>query len=204
VSSRSVAELTAGGAGIVAALPNVLTLVRIGLVPVLVTLLMWPDPISRGIAGLLFLVACATDFFDGWLARRHGITTALGQILDPLADKMIVAACLITLAAVPPEPRVPVWMVTVIVVRELAVTGLRGIAWRGGLVVPALELGKYKMIFQMFALEALLLHFTYPIPGTSLRVDFHAGGMLFLWVALGLAVWSAVDYYVRIIRRGVL
>ena len=200
MSSRSVAEVTGAGAR-VAALPNVLSLVRIGLVPVLVVTLLWSGPGARALAALLFLVACVTDFLDGWVARRHGNTTVLGQFLDPLADKLIVSAVLIMLAAVPPEPRVPAWMVVVIVVRELAVTGLRGIAVRSGVIVPAQELGKYKMIFQMFALEGLLLHYAYPIPGTGLRVDFHAGGMLFLWVALVLAVWSAVDYHVRILRQ---
>jgi len=92
-------------------------------------------------------------------------------------------------------------MVVVIVLRELAVTGLRGIASSGGVLVPAQELGKYKMIFQMFALQALLLHYEYPIPGTGLRIDFYAGGMRFLWVALALAVWSGVDYSVRVLRR---
>ncbi len=200
MSSRSVAELTGAGARI-AALPNVLSLVRIGLVPVLVVTLLWSGPAARALAALLFLIACVTDFLDGWVARRHGNTTVLGQFLDPLADKLIVSAVLIMLAAVPPEPRVPAWMVVVIVLRELAVTGLRGIAVRSGIVVPAQELGKYKMIFQMFALEGLILHYAYPIPGTGLHVDFHAAGMLFLWVALVLAVWSALDYHVRILRQ---
>ncbi|TMB21340.1 MAG: CDP-diacylglycerol--glycerol-3-phosphate 3-phosphatidyltransferase [Deltaproteobacteria bacterium] len=184
-----------------AALPNLLTLVRVGLVPVLVVALLWSTPAARALAALAFLVACITDFLDGWLARRHGMTTALGQLLDPLADKLIVAAALIMLAAVPPEPRVPAWMVVVIVLRELAVTGLRGIASSGGVTLAAQELGKYKMILQVFALEALLLHYRYPIPGTGLEIDFHAGGMLFLWMALALAVWSGVDYYVRILRQ---
>ena len=92
-------------------------------------------------------------------------------------------------------------MVVTIVLRELAVTGLRGIASSGGVTFAAQELGKYKMILQMFALEALLLHYRYPIPGTGLEIDFHAGGMLFLWMALVLAVWSGVDYYVRILRQ---
>ena len=105
------------------------------------------------------------------------------------------------LAAVPPEPRVPAWMVVVIVLRELAVTGLRGIASSGGVTFAAQELGKYKTLLQMFALEALLLHYRYPIPGTGLEIDFHAGGMLFLWMALVLAVWSGIDYYVRILRQ---
>ena len=160
MSSRPVAE--AAGRGVrIAALPNLLTLFRVGLVPVLVVALMRPGVGPRALAAGAFLVACVTDFFDGWLARRRGITTALGQLLDPLADKLIVAAALIMLAAVPPDPRVPVWMAVVIVLREIAVTGLRGIASSEGVLLPAEELGKYKMIFQMFALEALLIH--YPV-----------------------------------------
>jgi CDP-diacylglycerol---glycerol-3-phosphate 3-phosphatidyltransferase len=200
VSSRPAAT-DAAGRGAVVALPNVLSLFRIGLVPVLVLALMRETQAARAFAGACFLVACITDFLDGWLARRHGITSALGELLDPLADKLIVAATLIMLAAMPPEPRVPAWMAVVIVLRELAVTGLRGIASSGGVLLPAQELGKYKMIFQMFAVEALLLHYAYPIPGTGLMIDFHAGGMVFLWVALVLAVWSGADYYVRILRQ---
>ena len=169
--------------------------------PVLVVTLTRSGPEARALAGLVFLVACVTDFLDGWLARRRASTTALGQFLDPLADKLVVAAVLIMLAAQSLEPRVPAWMVVLIVVRELAVTGLRGIASSGGVLVPAQELGKYKTIFQMFAIEALLLHYRYPIPGTQLAIDFHAAGMLFLWMALVLAVWSGVDYHVRILRH---
>ena len=182
------------------ALPNLLTLLRIALVPVVVVALFSPTRGARDVAAGAFLLACFTDFFDGWLARRRGIT-ALGQLLDPLADKLIVAAGLIMLAAVPPEPRVPAWMVVVIVLRELAVTGLRGIASSGGVLMPAQELGKYKMIFQMFAVFALLLHYPYEVPGTSLAFDFHAGGMVLLWTSLVLAVWSGIDYYVRILGQ---
>lgn len=204
MSSPSVAEAVgppASRRSRVTALPNLLTLLRIGLVPVLVLTLLVPTSAFRAAAGAFFLLACVTDFFDGWLARRHGLTTALGQLLDPLADKLLVAAALIMLAAVPPEPRVPAWMAVVIVLRELAVTGLRGIASTGGVLLPAQELGKYKMIVQMFALEALLVHYRYAIPRTGLEVDFHAAGMVFLWMALVLAVWSGVDYYVRILRQ---
>jgi CDP-diacylglycerol--glycerol-3-phosphate 3-phosphatidyltransferase len=196
VSSRSVAEPL----GSVGALPNLLTLFRVGLVPIVVLAMYWPTPGARVLAGGLFFVACVTDFLDGWLARRHGVT-ALGKLLDPLADKLLVAAVVIMLAAVPPEPRIPAWMAVAVVLREIAVTGLRGIASTGGVVMAAEQLGKYKMIFQMIALEALLLHYPWPIPGTGLVIDFHAGGMLFLWVALVLAIWSAVDYHVRLLRR---
>ena len=198
--SSPAAEVVGRGTN-VTALPNLLTLLRVALVPVMVLALMVPTPAGRGVAALAFLVACVTDFFDGWLARRHGMTTALGQLLDPLADKMIVAAALIMLAAVPPEPRIPVWMAVVIVLRELAVTGLRGIASTEGVTLPAEELGKYKMIFQMFALESLLIHYRYRIPGAPLEIDFHAAGMVFLWVAVVLAVWSGIDYHVRILRQ---
>jgi CDP-diacylglycerol--glycerol-3-phosphate 3-phosphatidyltransferase len=184
----------------VVSLPNLLSLFRIGLVPVLVVVLFWPGRGARALAGGLFLVACLTDYFDGWLARRSGVTT-LGQFLDPLADKLIVVAVLIMLAAMPPEPRVPAWMAVVIALRELAVTGLRGVAAQHGMVLAAEELGKYKMIFQMFALEALLIHYVWPIPGTGLSIDFHAGGMRFLWIAMALTVWSGVDYCVRVVRR---
>ena len=199
MSARPVAE-TAAGAGRAAALPNLLSMLRIGLVPVLVVVLFWPGPIARAVAGALFLVACVTDFLDGWLARRHGITT-LGQFLDPLADKLIVVASLIMLAGMPPEPRVPAWMAVAIALRELGVTGLRGVAAQKGIVLAAEELGKYKMIFQMFAVEALLIHYTWPVPATGLSIDFHAAGMRFLWVALVLTAWSGIDYCVRVVRR---
>ncbi len=188
-------------AGRVTALPNLLSLVRIGLVPLVVLALLRPDPTGRAIAAGLFLIACITDFFDGWIARRRGITTALGKFLDPLADKLIVVAVLIMLAGVPPEPRVPAWMVVVIALRELAVTGLRSLASTSGIVLAAEELGKYKMILQMFALEALLIHYQYPIPGTGLVIDFHVAGMRLLWIAMIFTVWSAIDYYVRVLRR---
>lgn len=199
MSGRPFADV-APRAGRAASLPNLLSLFRIGLVPVLVIVLFWPGRAARAAAGLLFVVACLTDFFDGWLARRSGITT-LGKFLDPLADKLIVVAALIMLAAMPPEPRVPAWMAVVIACRELAVTGLRGIAAQQGIVMAAEALGKYKMIFQMFAVTGLLVHYTWPVPGTGLSVDYHAAGMRFLWIALVLAVWSGLDYCARIMRR---
>jgi CDP-diacylglycerol--glycerol-3-phosphate 3-phosphatidyltransferase len=199
VSARPAADV-APRTGRAVSLANLLSLLRIGLVPVLVVVLFWSSPAARALAGGLFLIACLTDFFDGWLARRYGVTT-LGQFLDPLADKLIVVAVLIMLTAMPPDPRVPAWMVVVIALRELAVTGLRGIAAQHGVVFAAEELGKYKMIFQMFALEALLVHYVWPIPGTGLSIDFHAAGMRFLWIALVLTVWSGVDYCVRVMRR---
>lgn len=175
-------------------LPNLLTFLRILLIPVLVFLLFDPSPVASLCAALTFFLACWSDFFDGYLARRQGIT-ALGKLLDPLADKLIVTAALIMLAAMTREPRVPAWMVVIIVGREIAVTGLRAIAVGEGVVLAAEELGKYKMIFQVFAVHGLLLH--YPFAG----VDFHTAGMYFLWIAMLMGVWSAAEYHLKVIRH---
>lgn len=178
-------------------LPNLLSILRILLIPVLVVLLMDPGPTASMLAAATFFLACWSDFLDGYLARRHGIGTALGKLLDPLADKLLVSAALVMLAAMPRTPRVPAWMVVLIVGREMAVTGLRAIAAGQGTVLAAEALGKYKMMFQAFALHGLLLH--YPFGG----VDFHAGGMYFLWIALVVGLWSGIDYHVKVIRQGV-
>ena len=178
--------------------PNVLTLFRIALVPLLVYLLRDPGRLAGALAASLFFLAALTDYLDGYLARKHGIVTTLGKFLDPLADKLIVVSALIMLAAMPCGepcvPRVPPWLVVLIVGRELAVTGLRGIASGEGITLGAEELGKYKMIFQTFAVSALLVHYRY------LFVDFHTGGMYFLWLSVVLGLWSAVDYHVRVYR----
>jgi CDP-diacylglycerol--glycerol-3-phosphate 3-phosphatidyltransferase len=176
-------------------LPNQLSLLRIALVPILVYFLSDPGPVSSAVAAFTFFIASLTDFFDGYLARLYGHTTTLGKLLDPLADKLIVAAALIMLTAAMRTPRVPAWMVVVIIGRELAVTGLRGIASGEGIVLAAEELGKYKMIFQMFALHGLIIHYQYFL------IDFHAVGMYFLWIALVLGLWSGVDYHIKVIRQ---
>lgn len=178
-------------------LPNLITGFRILLVPVLVALLQRPSRSASILAAFTFFLACWSDFFDGYLARRHGITTTVGKLLDPLADKLIVMAALVMLAAMDREPRVPAWMVVLIVGRELAVTGLRAMAVGEGLVLAADELGKYKMILQMLALHGLLLH--YPFFG----IDFFSGGMYFLWPSLILSLWSGFDYHVRVIRHAI-
>lgn len=175
-------------------LPNLLTFLRILLIPVLVLILLDPGPVASLCAALTFFLACWSDFLDGYLARRQGVT-ALGKLLDPLADKLIVTAALIMLAAMTREPRVPAWMIVVIVGRELAVTGLRAIAVGEGIVLAAEELGKYKMIFQVFALHGLLLHYSFG------GVAWHTAGMYFLWIAMLVGVWSAVEYHVKVIRH---
>jgi CDP-diacylglycerol--glycerol-3-phosphate 3-phosphatidyltransferase len=179
----------------VATLPNLLSLLRIALVPVLIYFLADTGPSSSALAALTFSVASLTDFLDGYLARRHGQTTTLGKFLDPLADKLIVVSALIMLAATDRFPRVPAWMVVVIVGRELAVTGLRSIASGEGIILAAEELGKYKMLLQILALHGLLLHYRYVF------VDCHAAGMYFLWISLVMGLWSGIDYHLKVARQ---
>lgn len=174
-------------------LPNLISGFRIALVPVLVLLLRSPGRGASLAAAATFFVACWSDFFDGYLARRHDISTELGKFLDPLADKLIVVSVLIMLAAATPA-RVPAWIVVVIVGREFAVTGLRAIAVQRGLVLEADELGKYKTILQMFALHGLLLHYSF------WGVDFQSAGMYFLWMSLIFSLWSAAEYHLRVFR----
>lgn len=181
----------------VANLPNLLTFLRILAIPLLVVLLRDPGRTESLIATGMFFLACWSDFLDGYLARRHGIITPLGKLLDPLADKLIIMAALVMLAGAMREPRVPAWIVVLIVGRELAVTGLRAIAVNEGIILAADELGKYKMIFQMFAVHGLLLHYSF------FGVDFHTAGMYFLWIALVVGLWSGIGYHAQVIRLAI-
>jgi CDP-diacylglycerol---glycerol-3-phosphate 3-phosphatidyltransferase len=177
--------------------PNFLSLLRILIIPVLVYLLTFPDPLSALFAASLFLVASITDFFDGYLARRNRSVSDLGKILDPLADKLMVASALIMLAAMdrPYEPSVPAWLVVLILARETAVTVIRGIALAEGFVMQSEALGKYKFILQAFAVVGLTVHYNY------WGLDFFATGMYFLVLSAVLGLWSGVNYHVQFFRR---
>jgi CDP-diacylglycerol--glycerol-3-phosphate 3-phosphatidyltransferase len=181
---------------VVCTLPNLLSLFRILIIPVLVWLLTYTDRVSALWAGVLFLLASVTDYFDGYLARRNRSVSSLGKILDPLADKLMVVSALIMLAAMdrPGEPSVPPWLVVTIIARETAVTIIRGIALTEGIVMQAEQLGKYKFILQAFAVFGLLVHYPY------WSVDFFAAGIYFLVLATVLAVWSGVNYHVQFFR----
>ena len=176
-------------------LPNLLSLLRIALIPFLVYCLSDTDQVSSLMAAGIFFVASLTDYFDGYLARKQGHTTILGTFLDPLADKLLVMAALIMLATGNRFPRVPAWMVVVILGREIAVTGLRSVAAGEGLVLPADQLGKYKTLFQVAALHGLIIHYQYGF------IDFHIAGMYFLWIALALGLWSGLNYHITVARQ---
>jgi CDP-diacylglycerol--glycerol-3-phosphate 3-phosphatidyltransferase len=175
--------------------PNVLSLSRIAVAPVLIWLLTDPSRDAGAIAAVVFVLACISDWLDGYLARSRGLSTKLGKFLDPLADKVLVITALIMLAAMPEGPRVPAWMVATIAARELAVTGLRTIALGEGIVLGAESLGKVKMAFEVVAVTALLVRYRYWL------LDFFPAGMVFLWIAMLLALWSGVTYHVRLIRE---
>lgn len=177
-------------------LPNLLSLFRILIIPLLVYLLTYPDRYFSLLAAALFVVAALTDYFDGYLARRTQSVSDVGKILDPLADKLMVASALIMLAALdrPNEPSVPAWLVVVILARETAVTLIRGIALAEGIVMHAETLGKYKFILQAFAIVALLVHYRY------WGLDFFAVGLYFLALSAVVAVWSGINYHVQFFR----
>jgi CDP-diacylglycerol---glycerol-3-phosphate 3-phosphatidyltransferase len=166
--------------------PNLLTGARIAAVPVVVLLLMFSGPWASFFGALVFMLAGATDFLDGFLARRHRMVSRLGKFMDPLADKLLVSAALIMLI---PLERVPAWMAFVIIGRELAVTGLRGLAASEGIILAPDRWGKAKTLLQMAALTALILHYPY------VGVDFAELGLGLLWLALVATIASGVSYF---------
>jgi CDP-diacylglycerol--glycerol-3-phosphate 3-phosphatidyltransferase len=173
-------------------LPNGLTVARIFLVPVLVSVLLTKFegrlvmglPVELVAAGI-FGIASLTDWLDGYLARRRKQITTLGQILDPLADKLLISATLISLVQL---DLVQSWMVGVIIGREIAVTGLRNLAYSRGLTMPASGLGKLKMASQVTAILLLILGWE-RVPALLVL------GQAAMWVVLITAMVSAVDYY---------
>ncbi len=173
-------------------LPNLLTGIRILAIPVLVVFLFFPGQVASFLGGLVFAVAGATDFFDGFFARRHQLTSKFGKFMDPLADKLLVTAALIMLI---PLDRVPAWMAFIIIGRELAVTGLRGVAAADGIILAPDRWGKTKTFLQMVAITCLILHYPYQ------TVDFQRLGIALLWVAMIVTVASGVGYFMAFFRQ---
>jgi CDP-diacylglycerol--glycerol-3-phosphate 3-phosphatidyltransferase len=179
-------------------LPNALTVGRIFLVPLLVVVLLTKFE-GRVIFGVrkelvgaaIFGIASLTDVLDGYLARRRKQITTLGQLMDPLADKLLITAALVSLVQM---DLAPAWMVAIILGREFAVTLLRGIAAARGVVIPASPLGKIKMIAEVVAVLLLILG------GEHLR-EFVVVGTIALWIAMVTATISGVDYYRKFNRR---
>ena len=162
-------------------LPNTLTMLRILLVPVVVVALLDETPNGDAIAAGVFALAALTDGLDGWIARNRGEITTFGKLMDPLADKLLVTAALVSLVSL---GRLQAWVAMVIIAREFAVTGLRAVAAEQGVVIQASWLGKLKTILQIAAIIALIA--AHPAP---LGVD------ILVYVAVAVTVISGVDYF---------
>lgn len=166
--------------------PNILTSLRILLIPGIVVFAYNDGRTASLLASLLFLLASLTDYFDGYFARRSKTVTSMGKMFDPMADKVLVTASLVMLVYL---HRAPAWIAIIIISRELAVSGLRSMASATGTIIQAESLGKYKTTFQSFALIFLFAHYRLWI------VECHFVGTYFLYVALILGVWSGLDYF---------
>jgi CDP-diacylglycerol--glycerol-3-phosphate 3-phosphatidyltransferase len=168
-------------------LPNALTLLRILAVPVVVVALLGETPNGDALAAAVFALAAATDGLDGYFARSRDAVTTFGKLMDPLADKLLVTAALISLVSL---DRLEAWVAMVIIAREIAVTGLRAIAAERGIVIAASWLGKVKTVLQIAAVIALIA--TNPAPAW---VD------VLVYVALFVTVVSGADYFFGLRRR---
>jgi CDP-diacylglycerol--glycerol-3-phosphate 3-phosphatidyltransferase len=175
-------------------LPNTITALRASVVPVLLLHPMFSGETGSTVMAWIFIVAAVSDLVDGWLARRGKQVTHIGVLLDPLADKLLVSTALIVLLAMGRIPTWATWMVVTIVGRELAVTGLRGIASAGGQIVGASGLGKLKTVAQNIAVGALLFHFT------TLGLDANRVGLVFLFIATALTIASGYRYFADYFR----
>jgi CDP-diacylglycerol--glycerol-3-phosphate 3-phosphatidyltransferase len=180
-------------------LPNSLTILRIFFVPLLVAAVVQESlGIDTGyfqigrewLALAIFLSAAATDLLDGYLARRWKQVTTIGTLLDPIADKLLISAALISLVQV---RALPGWMAILIVSREFAVSGLRAIAATEGYTIKANDLGKTKMLSQVIAISTMLLGMRYPV--------LHLPAMILMWVVVVFALLSAVSYFRKFWRK---
>ena len=174
-------------------LPNLLTFLRILLIPVVLWLLAEGTPRANFWAAVVYGVTAITDFLDGWLARRQNLISVLGKFLDPLADKLLVMAVLVFMVDL---GRVPFWAVIIIIGRELSITSLRVIAMTEGVLIAAGQGGKDKTALQMVALLMLIVHHPYVLDFgfASMEVDFNGAGTALLYLSVVLAITSAGEY----------
>jgi len=187
-------------------LPTYITLVRIFSIPVLIWILSSSRFNSTNgdrelLAAFVFIAASLTDAIDGYLARRRAQVTTMGMLLDPVADKLLIAAAFITLVQFNPRT-VPAWMAVIIVGREFLVSGLRSIAASEGFTIQASELGKSKMFVQIFSVVAAIIdHHWAHLPWYFFSLPVHPIALASIWVMVALSLVSAVDYFVAFWRK---
>ncbi|AGB41555.1 CDP-diacylglycerol--glycerol-3-phosphate 3-phosphatidyltransferase [Halobacteroides halobius DSM 5150] len=163
-------------------LPNKITLARIILIPIFMAFLLVDFGLGyeEYIALAIFIIAAATDGLDGYIARKRGLVTNFGKFVDPLADKLLISAALISFVDL---DVISAWPVMIIIAREFAVTGLRVLAASEGIVIAASNLGKYKTNAQIFAIIALVLNLSFDL--------------ILLWIAVLLTIVSGADYLIN-------
>lgn len=166
--------------------PNRLTILRVAMIPLFVVAMLWHSlPYSDYIAAALFIGACITDFFDGYIARKYNLITTFGKFMDPLADKLLVCAALICFLA-EDNPEMPAWVVIIIISREFIISGFRLVAAEKGVTIAASYWGKVKTVVQMAMSIVLIIHFNHPW--------FRIIDLILIYASLILTVISLVDY----------
>jgi len=165
---------------------NRITLLRIGAIVPILLLVQFPGRITCWLAAVLFVAASISDFLDGYIARREGQITTFGTFLDPLADKLLICSVLIQMVGL---GWIPAWIAIVVLVRELAVTGLRAVAADRQIVIAADRFGKAKTVLQIVALTPLLIHYPF------WNIPAHEIGIFVLYIALILTVFSGIHYF---------
>ena len=177
-------------------IPNYLSISRVLSVPVFIILMLDPTPMRALFAGIVFGLASATDWLDGFLARRWGQVTKIGKLLDPIADKILITSALIMLVEID-SSKVPSWIAIVIIGREIAVTGLRAMAASDGIIIPAENMGKFKVGAQITAVLSFVLNY-------YIRAEWADDlGKTALWIAMVLAVYSGTQYIVSYWKKAV-
>lgn len=169
-------------------LANKITLFRVFLVPIFMFVLYSNFEGSTYIAAIIFIFASLTDTLDGYIARSRNLVTNFGKFVDPLADKILVSAALISLVGL---GKAPAWVVVIIIAREFTITGFRVIAASEGITIAASPLGKFKTITQLIAISLLLLN-NFPFNSINIPMD-----MIMLYISLFFTVVSGVDYVLR-------
>jgi CDP-diacylglycerol--glycerol-3-phosphate 3-phosphatidyltransferase len=185
-------------------LPNSITLIRICSIPLLIWILSSNRFSSEHgakelLASAIFIAASMTDGIDGYLARKRGQITTMGILLDPMADKLLIAAAFVTLVQFNPS-LVPAWIAVLIIGREFLVSGLRSIAASGGFTIEASELGKFKMVVQIVSVVATILALRWDVWRFNLRLfsfvlDVDLVAKIAIWFMVAVSVISAVDYF---------
>ncbi|MGA1846921.1 CDP-diacylglycerol--glycerol-3-phosphate 3-phosphatidyltransferase [Deferribacter abyssi] len=172
---------------------NQITFFRLLIIPVFLVVLFIDKPYSNIIAAVIFIFASLSDFLDGYIARKYNLVTNLGKIVDPVADKILVASAMVSLVEL---QRIPSWVVIVILAREFAVGALRNLASSNGIIIPAGWSGKIKTTIQLVSLTMIIFKEKF------LGVDMYLIGKVLLYISIVVSILSLIDYFYRYFKKG--